>query len=212
MTSLCTLSSEVRLFADDTIVYLLAPQMIVRNFKVTRTGRRSGSWSSTRQSAMYSWSQRKRSRVINPYKLHGQILDEVESAKYLGFVISNDMSWNRHIYMCPKQTANWSSWSETWRYKTLHLRKKHTRPLSDRQWSNAQLCGTLNQDIIREPGESAEKSCKMSDCEIPQQVICVWHDSPPWMGKSGSAYGRQSTVHSVQDSAWATRHSFRLLY
>ena len=29
--------------------------------------------------------------------LHGQILDEVKTAKYLGITISDDISWNRHI-------------------------------------------------------------------------------------------------------------------
>lgn len=31
------------------------------------------------------------------YRLHGQILDTVDSAKYLGLDISEDLSWNKHI-------------------------------------------------------------------------------------------------------------------
>ena len=40
---------------------------------------------------------KKKTKVIHNYTLHGHILKEVSSAKYLGVTISDDMSWNRHI-------------------------------------------------------------------------------------------------------------------
>ena len=40
---------------------------------------------------------RKKSKVIYPYTLHNHILDEVDSAKYLGVNLANDMSWNKHV-------------------------------------------------------------------------------------------------------------------
>ena len=38
-----------------------------------------------------------KSKVTFPFTLHGHVLEEVQSAKYLGVTISEDMSWNRQI-------------------------------------------------------------------------------------------------------------------
>ena len=43
------------------------------------------------------WITRKKSTATFPYTLHGEVLREVTSAKYLGITISNHMSWNNHI-------------------------------------------------------------------------------------------------------------------
>ena len=40
---------------------------------------------------------RKNTRVSFPYSLHGQLLQEVKSAKYLGVTISENMMWGKHI-------------------------------------------------------------------------------------------------------------------
>ena len=40
---------------------------------------------------------RKRNRITFPYTLHGHILEEVTSSKYLGITMTNDMTWNEHI-------------------------------------------------------------------------------------------------------------------
>ena len=40
---------------------------------------------------------KKRTKIQTDYKLNGHTLVEVESAKYLGLMISNDMTWNAHI-------------------------------------------------------------------------------------------------------------------
>ena len=40
---------------------------------------------------------KKRTKIQTDYKLHGHTLVEVESAKYLGLTISDDMTWNDHI-------------------------------------------------------------------------------------------------------------------
>ena len=37
---------------------------------------------------------KKKSKVTFPYTLHGHVLEEAQSAKYLGVTISEDMSWN----------------------------------------------------------------------------------------------------------------------
>ena len=40
---------------------------------------------------------RKKSTATFPYILHDQVLAEVKSAKYLGVIISNDMSCNNQV-------------------------------------------------------------------------------------------------------------------
>ena len=98
---LYTSHSQVRLFADDTIVYL------------TVTGYEDGQKLQEDLRALERWENewqmqfhpekcnvlritKKNSKVIFPYTLHGHTLEEVSSAKYLGVTISNDMTWNKH--------------------------------------------------------------------------------------------------------------------
>ena len=40
---------------------------------------------------------RKKTKTIFPYTLHGHLLEEVKSAKYLGITIADDMTWSGHI-------------------------------------------------------------------------------------------------------------------
>ncbi len=40
---------------------------------------------------------RKKTEAIHQYTLHGHVLENVSSAKYLGVTISEHMTWNRHI-------------------------------------------------------------------------------------------------------------------
>jgi hypothetical protein len=40
---------------------------------------------------------RKKTKVIHQYTLHGQVLEDASTARYLGVTISDDMTWNRHI-------------------------------------------------------------------------------------------------------------------
>ena len=48
----------------------------------------------------------KRQPIRQPYKIHGHILEEVESAKYLGVNIHNKLSWNTHINQVVKKANN----------------------------------------------------------------------------------------------------------
>ena len=58
-------------------------------------GRLGGIWSSTHQSA--KWSKK------TDYVLHGQVLESVQCARYLGVDISSGLTWNSHI---DRVTAN----------------------------------------------------------------------------------------------------------
>jgi len=98
------LSSTVRLFADDTTIY-----MVVRNDRDAEALQKD-------LDLLCEWEDkcmmefhpdkceilsitRKKSPVIYPYQIHGQRLKHSDYAKYLGVNISKDMRWNQHIDM-----------------------------------------------------------------------------------------------------------------
>jgi hypothetical protein len=41
---------------------------------------------------------RKQKPIIFQYTLHNQVLKSTSKAKYLGITITNDLTWNHHIY------------------------------------------------------------------------------------------------------------------
>ena len=55
---------------------------------------------------------RKRSKIIHPYTLHGQALEEVSLAKYLRVTVSDDMTWNRHIDNITSKQQFWKGSTE----------------------------------------------------------------------------------------------------
>ena len=72
-------------------------RMMVQHFKVTwtyyRCGKLGGKWNSTSRSArLYT-----KRPVKRDYILHGQVLESVTCAKYLGVDISGSLTWNSHI-------------------------------------------------------------------------------------------------------------------
>ena len=96
------LSSQVRLFADDTAVYLTVGD--TEDGKVLQNDLdRLPVWED-RWDMEFNPSKCQVVRVtpsrklINvTYTLHGQVLEVVTSAKYLGVDISSGLSWNTHI-------------------------------------------------------------------------------------------------------------------
>ncbi len=96
-----SLVSNIRLFADDTIVYLTIhsdsdTQVLQRDLD------KLAEWETL-------WMEfhpdkcevlkvgRKRAMVQNDYILHGKTLATADSAKYLGVTIASDLRWNKHI-------------------------------------------------------------------------------------------------------------------
>jgi hypothetical protein len=99
---LYTKSSQVRLFADDTIVYLTIAS-IEDCHKLQQDLHHLEQWERDWLMDFHPAKcnvlriTRKRSRTTYQYTLHGHVLEEVTAAKYLGVTISSDMSWNLHI-------------------------------------------------------------------------------------------------------------------
>ena len=97
-----TKHSGVRLFADDTIVYLTITNMDDCQ-KLQEDLMRLEEWEKEWLMEFHPAKchvlrvSRKKNTATFPYSLHGQVLMEVKSAQYLGVTISNDMTWNNHI-------------------------------------------------------------------------------------------------------------------
>ena len=146
------LSSQVRLFADDTAVYLTIGD--TEDGKVLQNDLDRLSVWEDRWDMEFNPSKCQVVRVTTSrrlidvtYTLHGQVLEVVTSAKYLGVDISSGLSWNPHIDRITKNatralnfiqrniktkryerlpTAHWSapSWSMQPPFGTPTLKKK----------------------------------------------------------------------------------------
>ena len=96
------LRSRVRLFADDTIVYLTITSDVDADHlqeDLNKLAEWEGKWKMAfhPDKCNVLTITRKRRPIVREYNLHGHILEAVKSAKYLGCTISADLKWNEHI-------------------------------------------------------------------------------------------------------------------
>ena len=106
------LRSTVRLFADDTIVYLtMNCEADAANLQEDLD--KLAAWEEKWQMRFHPKKcsilriTRKRSPKIFDYKLHGHILESETNSKYLGVTINKKLSWNNHIdNTCKKANAS----------------------------------------------------------------------------------------------------------
>ena len=136
------------------------------------------------------------------YILHGQVLEAVTSARYLGVDISNNLSWNTHV----NRVASNASWSlgfikRNVKTKSPKSGKWHMKPLFIPSWSTLQLYGTphTQQYTIRlkwfrdmQPGGPW--------MIMPEQPATL-HCCTSWAGK-----------HLKRDNLWPVSVSFTKLW
>ena len=110
-----TSCSQVWLFTDDTIVYLIISFIDDCN-RLQDDLKKHEQWEKDWLMEFHLAKcnvlciTRKKFKIIHPYTLHGQALEEISSAKYLRITILDDMTWNRHIdNITSKATRNWDS-------------------------------------------------------------------------------------------------------
>ena len=96
------MESTVRLFADDTIVYLAVSSTqdaeTLQN-DLNKLGNWERKWHMEfhPEKCQVLTITRKRKPIVYNYTLQGHTLEHVETAKYLGITMTNDFRWNTHI-------------------------------------------------------------------------------------------------------------------
>ena len=88
-------SSKVRLFADDCIIYRNIKNKEDLNLLENR-GKTWGMCFNAAKCNIIRVSQTRDPKLFN-YSLTGQVVEEVMDAKYLGVTLSNDLEWSKHI-------------------------------------------------------------------------------------------------------------------
>jgi hypothetical protein len=107
------IKSTVRLFADDTIVYLTITSDVDR-VRLQEDLDRLAHWEQTWKMSFHPekcnilsiTKKLKRNPLTNCCILHGHQLEQVQSAKYLGVSITSDMKWSEHIANICKKANN----------------------------------------------------------------------------------------------------------
>ena len=137
------LSSQVQLFADDTAVYLtiggLDDGTVLQN-DLNKLSLWESQWdmefNPSKCQVVRVTTARKAINTV--YTLHGQILEVVTSAKYLGVDISSGLSWNSHI---DRITGNAN---RTLGYIQRNIKSKNQKVReTDLSWSMRPLFGIL---------------------------------------------------------------------
>ena len=96
------IQSQVRLFADDTAVYLTVTSSedantLQADLDTLQEWERTWDMEFNPSKCQVLHITCSRQPLQSQYTLHGQFLESVDSAKYLGVNITQDLNWNHHI-------------------------------------------------------------------------------------------------------------------
>ncbi len=99
-----TESSEIRLFADDTVLYLFVDNPIRNAQTLNRDLEKISSWASEwlvkfspSKTKTMVITRKKKHEHFPPLKMSGTNLDEVKSHKHLGVTLAKNLCWDEHI-------------------------------------------------------------------------------------------------------------------
>ena len=102
-------TSEVRLFADDCLLYLpihnASDQIALQRdlYSLVEWGNKWGMKFNAKKCESIRMC-RKRILLTRMYTISGQILQEVSSARYLGVNITNKLAWSEHVALTTKKS------------------------------------------------------------------------------------------------------------
>ena len=145
-------SSKVRLFADDCLIYRNIKNkedQIARQKDQHFLENWGNTWGMRFNAAKCNIMRVSRTRdpKLFNYSLTGQVLEEVMDAKYLGVTLSNDLEWSKHIaIMTNKLTPSFRFCVVTSRAAQRSLSKQLTFLWFAPLWSMAPLFGTRTKN------------------------------------------------------------------
>ena len=129
-------NSTVRLFADDTLLYLAIHNSSDCD-KLQEDLNNLERWESDWQMSFHLEKcelihiTTKKTPILHSYSLHVHILSSVPQIKYLGVHISQDLKWNSHINSTSsKANQTLGFWNETWESIRAQSKKKPINHLS----------------------------------------------------------------------------------
>ena len=96
------IQSNVRLFADDTAVYLTVQgqedaDILQADLNVLQEWEKAWDMEFNPSKCQVLHISRHRRPIKQPYTMHGKVLDSIDHARYLGVDISSDLNFNHHI-------------------------------------------------------------------------------------------------------------------
>ena len=142
--------------------------------------------------------RRKWNRITFPCTLHGHILEEVTSAKYLGITMTNDMTWNEHIW----KTASEVNKKLGFLHRNINPRhqslKEKAYKTAARRTRMMEYCSMVWESYYETYSDTLEK-VEEGDRQVSRHVFPERHDSWPRTEKPQTAHSRQSTLYAIQN-------------
>ena len=109
------IDSQIRLFADDCVCYREI-RTVEDTLKLQKDIDLLGSWArrwgmrfQPVKCNMMQLTNKRINKIEASYTLEGTVLENVDSIKYLGVTITNDLKWNTHIISVLKPTEHLDS-------------------------------------------------------------------------------------------------------
>ena len=118
--------SSVRLFADDCVLYMNIYSIqgcLTLQEDIISFGQREADWQMKFNVAKCHSTRvtqhQHHTHILFDYSLHNQTLENVQSAKYLGLSISDNMDWGQHISeISSKATKTLGFFRKNWAFAT----------------------------------------------------------------------------------------------
>ena len=190
------IQSQVRLFADDTAVYLTVTSLEDANTLQTDLD--------TLQKWERTWDMefnpgkcqvlhvtRSMQPLQSNYTLHGQVLESVDSAKYLGINISEDLVWNDHIQEITGK-AN----------RTLGFVKRNVKT------RNEAVKKLAYKTLVRPQVEYASSVWSPHTDKNIKKIEMIQRRAARWVKNNYSTY--DSVTNMLEDLGWRTLENRRI--
>ena len=191
------IQSQVRLFADDTAVYLTVTSLedaniLQSDLDTLEEWERTWDMEFNPGKCQVLHITRSRQPLQSQYTLHGQVLESVDSAKYLGVNISQDLSWNHHINEITGK-AN----------RTLGFIKRNVKT------KNEQVKELAYKTLVRPQVEYASSVWTPHTKENILKIEMTQRRAARWVKNNYSTY--DSVSHMLDNLGWRSLENRRIV-